>query len=89
MILLDDPMIVLMGITYYNNEPRDVANVLVPVPVLVLVLVLVLVQGFDAYFFDFMNCFRKIQSLSFLVCDDVLKSMKVIKVTSKVVRLSA
>jgi hypothetical protein len=58
MILLNDPMSVLIGITYYNNEPRDVANVSV----------LVLVQGFDAYFLDLMNCFRKIQSLSFLVC---------------------
>jgi hypothetical protein len=47
---------------------RDVTKV--PVPF----------QSFDAYFFDFMNYFREIQSLLFLVCDDVLKSMKVIKV---------
>jgi hypothetical protein len=53
---------------------RDVTKVLVPI------------QGFDAYFFDFMICFRKIQSLSFLVCDDILKSMKVM---SQVARLSA
>jgi hypothetical protein len=49
---------------------RDVAKVIVPVPF----------QSLDAYFFDFMNWFREIQSLLFLVCDDVLKSMKVMKV---------
>jgi hypothetical protein len=69
--------------------PRDMVKV--PVPF----------QSFDAYFFDFMNCFREIQSILFLVCDDVLKSMKVMKVMklmkvmkvmkvmSKVARLSA
>jgi hypothetical protein len=58
-------------------------------------------QSFDAYFFDFMNCFREIQSLLFPICDDVLKSMKVmkvikvmkmmkvIKIISKAARLSA
>jgi hypothetical protein len=59
---------------------RDVTKV--PVPF----------QSFDAYFFDFMNGFREIQSLSFLVCDDVLKSMKMMKmmkVMSKIARLFA
>jgi hypothetical protein len=52
-------------------------------------------QSFDVYFFDFMNYFREIQSLSFLVYDDVLKSMKmmnvmkVMKIMSKIARLSA
>jgi hypothetical protein len=58
----------------------------VQVQVQVQVSVQVPVQGFDAYFFDFMNCFREIQSLSFLVCDDILKSMKVM---NHVARFSA
>jgi hypothetical protein len=61
---------------------RDVAKVPVPVSF----------QSFDDYFFDFMNCFREIQSVLFLVCNDVLKSMKVIKmmkVISKVAKLFA
>jgi hypothetical protein len=74
---------------------RDVAKVQVQVPVPVPF------QSFDAYFFDFMNCFREIQSLLFPIADDVLKSMKVMKVMkiikimkimkaiSKVARLSA
>jgi hypothetical protein len=82
MILLDDFMSVFMGITYDSNDPSRCGES--PSPF----------QSFDAYFFDFMNCFREIQSLLFLVCDDVLKSMKVIKVIkvikvmSKVARLS-
>jgi hypothetical protein len=88
MILQDDSMNMLTVITYDGNEPRDVAKV----PVLA--------QGFDAYFFDFMNCFRRIvfeelfskncfrriQSLSFLVCDNVLNSMKMM---NKIARFSA
>jgi hypothetical protein len=65
MIFLDDPMSVFMVITYYSNNSSRCGKILIQV------------QGFDAYFFDFVNCFPKIQSLSFLVYDDVLKSMKV------------
>jgi hypothetical protein len=74
MILLDNPMSVFMWITDDSNDSSRCGKISVSV------------QDFDAYFFDFINCFPKIKSLSFLVCDDVLKSMNVM---SKVVRLSA
>jgi uncharacterized membrane protein len=52
MILLDDIMSVFIGIADDSNDPSRYGKILV------LVLVLVQVQGFDAYFFDFINCFE-------------------------------